>query len=144
MAEAEKEHGEQREHLEHRHETTDANVKAVFTFAVILVTTIVVVGIVSAVYYYFLSRHYPHAGIATAPVIDKSQAPPPPRLQTQPQQDLKKMREYEDQRLNSYGWIDKPAGIVRIPIDQAIDLVAKRGLPYRQTPPPKQAGQEKP
>lgn len=35
----------------------------------------------------------------------------------------------EDQILGSYDWVDQNAGIVRIPIDQAIDIVAKRGLP---------------
>jgi hypothetical protein len=35
----------------------------------------------------------------------------------------------EDQVLGSYDWVDQKAGVVRIPIDQAMDLVAKRGLP---------------
>jgi hypothetical protein len=29
-------------------------------------------------------------------------------------------------RLHTYGWVDQPAGIVRIPIDRAIDLMAAR------------------
>lgn len=37
--------------------------------------------------------------------------------------------EKEDQALESYDWIDQKAGIVRIPIEQAIDLMAQRGLP---------------
>ena len=35
----------------------------------------------------------------------------------------------EDNTLESYDWVDQKAGIVRIPIEQAIDLVAQRGLP---------------
>jgi len=35
----------------------------------------------------------------------------------------------EDQILGSYDWVDQKNGVVRIPIDQAIDIVAKRGLP---------------
>jgi len=35
----------------------------------------------------------------------------------------------QDQVLGSYDWIDKNNGVVRIPIDRAIDLVAERGLP---------------
>ena len=36
--------------------------------------------------------------------------------------------------LDSYGWVDKNAGIVRIPIDEAMKLTLQRGLPTRQEP----------
>jgi mono/diheme cytochrome c family protein len=32
-------------------------------------------------------------------------------------------------QLNDYGWIDQEAGVARIPIHRAIDLLAERGLP---------------
>lgn len=35
----------------------------------------------------------------------------------------------QDNTLESYDWVDQKSGIVRIPIEQAIDLVAQRGLP---------------
>jgi hypothetical protein len=35
----------------------------------------------------------------------------------------------EDNTLESYDWVDQSSGIVRIPIEQAIDLMAQRGLP---------------
>ncbi len=54
-----------------------------------------------------------------------------PALQANPAQDLMKMRAAEDAILNTYGWVDQSAGIVHIPIDQAIDLVAEQGLPVR-------------
>ncbi len=31
--------------------------------------------------------------------------------------------------LNTYAWVDKDAGVVRIPVDRAIDLLAQKGLP---------------
>ena len=31
--------------------------------------------------------------------------------------------------LGSYDWVDQKNGVVRIPIDRAMDLVAQRGLP---------------
>jgi len=34
--------------------------------------------------------------------------------------------------LTSYGWVDKNAGVVRIPIDEAMKIVVKQGLPVRQ------------
>ncbi len=45
--------------------------------------------------------------------------------------DLKTFRAEEDQVLNSYAWVDRPKGVVRIPIAQAIDLIVQRGLPSR-------------
>ncbi len=45
------------------------------------------------------------------------------------------MRAAEDQVLNSYRWIDQSAGIVGLPIDRAMDLVAQRGLPVRANAP---------
>jgi hypothetical protein len=33
--------------------------------------------------------------------------------------------------LSTYGWVDRPAGVVRIPIDRAIDITLERGFPVR-------------
>ena len=60
--------------------------------------------------------------------------PPEPRLQTDPRQDLADMRAKEDEVLGSYGWVDKNAGVVRIPIDAAMKLTLERGLPARTEP----------
>jgi hypothetical protein len=62
----------------------------------------------------------------------QTRVPPEPRLQTNPREDLRALRAREDAILNSYGWVDKKAGVVRIPIDEAIKLTVKRGLPVRQ------------
>lgn len=63
--------------------------------------------------------------------------PPEPRLQVVPAADLETVRAQEEAALNSYAWIDAPSGLVRIPIDRAMELVAERGLPARlQVPEP--------
>ena len=62
--------------------------------------------------------------------------PPEPRLQTDPHGDLLKLREAEDHILNSYGWVDRNAGVVRIPIEQAMKLTVARGLPSRASREP--------
>jgi hypothetical protein len=59
------------------------------------------------------------------------QSPPGPRLQVAPAKDLDEVRATEDSVLNSYGWVVPNAGVVRIPIDRAIELVVQRGLPVR-------------
>ncbi len=61
--------------------------------------------------------------------------PPEPRLQTNPRQDLLDLRARDGAAIHSYGWIDKQAGIVRIPVERAIALLAERGLPARPAAP---------
>jgi hypothetical protein len=54
-----------------------------------------------------------------------------PHLQIAPPADLQRFREREEAELNNYGWIDRTAGVVRVPIDRAMELVLQRGLPVR-------------
>ena len=56
---------------------------------------------------------------------------PQPRLETDERGQIRRFRLSEEQRLHSYDWVDQNAGIVRIPIDRAMDLIAERGLPTR-------------
>lgn len=54
-----------------------------------------------------------------------------PVLQIDPVADLQAYKAKENDLLNSYGWVDKSAGIAHIPIDRAIELTAEKGLPTR-------------
>jgi hypothetical protein len=58
-------------------------------------------------------------------------SPPDPQLQVDPLKDLARLRAAETQLLNHYTWVDKASGVVRLPIERAIELVAERGLPAR-------------
>ena len=56
---------------------------------------------------------------------------PQPRLEGDERRQINDFREQEEQTLNSYGWVDQQSGVVRIPIDRAMQLIAQRGLPTR-------------
>jgi len=56
---------------------------------------------------------------------------PDPRLEQNERIEIDGFRSREEKILNSYGWLDKPGGAVRIPIDRAMELIAQRGLPTR-------------
>ena len=58
--------------------------------------------------------------------------PPEPRLQSDPSTDLKRWREREDESLRSYSWADRARGVVRLPVERALELVLRRGLPTRR------------
>jgi hypothetical protein len=45
---------------------------------------------------------------------------------------MRELRDREDELLTSYGWVDRNAGVVRIPIEEAMKIVVQRGLPARQ------------
>jgi hypothetical protein len=66
------------------------------------------------------------------PLLETRQLPPEPRLQVSPQIDMRAILTNERSILDSYGWVDRQAGIVRIPIERAIELLTECGLPSRQ------------
>jgi hypothetical protein len=111
----------------------DVNIAAIFGFGGALIVVAAVVHLLIYVLFgYFDSRERIQAP-AEYPLAaaESHREPPEPRLQTNPRQDLADMRAKEDDVLGSYGWIDKNAGVVRIPIDAAMKLTLERGLPAR-------------
>ena len=53
---------------------------------------------------------------------------PGPNLQTTPEQDLRILREEEDRLLGRASWVSPQQGTVRVPVDVAIDVIARRGV----------------
>ena len=65
-----------------------------------------------------------------APALEQVElVPPPPRLQPQPELELREVLNREQERLQSYGWVDQDAGIARVPIERAMAILAERGWP---------------
>lgn len=54
---------------------------------------------------------------------------PSPRLQPSPPDDMAAYRARERAWLHGFGWQDKAAGRVRMPIEQAMRAVATQGIP---------------
>ena len=110
------------------HETTDVNVWAVGKFAIGLVVVCVVsIALLFGLLKYFQSREE----TSVANTVEPTKMFPQPQLQKTPIPDLKAIRAEEDKLLNGYAWVDQPKGVVRIPVDRAIEVLAQRGLPVR-------------
>jgi hypothetical protein len=62
-------------------------------------------------------------------VINLKRIPPEPRLEPDPLALRRELRAQEDALLKSYGWVDRTAGSVHIPIDRAMEIVLERGVP---------------
>lgn len=118
-------------------ERKDVNVFQISAFGIgLLLACIVVVFAMWAMFDFFFHRE--DAKNADNPnalmMKERSSQPPEPRLQAEPRVELKDMKADEDAILSSYGWLDPNKGTVRIPIDLAIDMVAKKGLPSKPSP----------
>jgi hypothetical protein len=72
-----------------------------------------------------LSLAPPAGGVDDPPV---GIAPPEPRVDVIPRTSLESVRATEAALLD-YGWADQGAGVARLPIERAMELVAERGLP---------------
>ena len=118
------------------HETTDANVGAVLGFGAALVAVGVLVSLLVGLLLAYFNANAREARRQQAEyplaVAHENRLPPEPRLQANPRQDLRNLRAQEDQILDTFGWVDKRAGIVRIPIQEAMKLAVERGLPARE------------
>lgn len=111
------------------------NYRGLGWFAVILFGTTIACQILMYGMFRVFEHHDRLSGPAratTAPVeLPVPAPPPPPVLLTDEPDNLANFRASEDQILTTYGWIDKNAGVVRIPIDRAKQLLLERGLPAR-------------
>ncbi|MCX8072127.1 MAG: hypothetical protein N3C12_06725 [Candidatus Binatia bacterium] len=123
-------------HTAGAHETRDLPSRPIVV--TIVGGVVVTVAIFAALYVFTaaLERYVQHTSPPPNPlagVVPKE--PPAPRLQPAPIKDLQELRAWEDSQLHHYGWVDKANGIVRIPIERAIDLLAEKGLPARPEEP---------
>ena len=113
------------------HETRDISPRGVAWFAVALVVSAVIVHLAIAGLYKLFKHSHLSPDAPSRIALHPHMIAPAPQLQTAPTIDLQKFRAAEEAKLNSYGWVDKSAGVVRIPVGRAMDLIAQRGLPTR-------------
>jgi hypothetical protein len=112
------------------HQTSNINLRVVTWATIGLMFSVIAVFVTAGGLFSLFKRQYASTS-APSRITTPGRLPPPPRLQTSPTSELQELLDAQDARLNSYGWIDKGAGVIRIPIDRAMDLLAQRGLPAR-------------
>lgn len=119
----------------HRHEGRDVQIKPLVMLGIGLI--VVTVGVLVLMDWTFdvLSARRAQQDVPPSPLAETSLPFPEPRLQIAPAQELRNLRAAEDAVLSSYDWVDRANGIVRIPIERAIDLLVERGLPARDINP---------
>ncbi len=113
------------------YERRDISVRVVGLFLLGLLVSVGVVLLLMALLFNYLTAREAARDVPLSPLAEARPLPPEPRLQVQAREDLKALRAAEDALLNSYGWVDAKAGVVRIPIERAMELLVERGLPAR-------------
>lgn len=124
-------------------EQEDWNPKAVYGFLAALAIMCLFAYFVIKGLYGFLDAYEKKQQPALNPLVtattadtrvvtsDEVKSFPQPRLETDERSEIYSFRLQEEQKLHSYGWVDQNAGVVRIPIDRAMELIAQRGLPTK-------------
>ena len=112
------------------YEPRDVNVRALLRLGIFIIISAVIIHAGGWMLFEYLSRSGPHER-RPAMLFPQGgpQAPPEPRLQLAPETDLKQKQAAANELLNSYGWVDRQSGVVRIPIEQAMKMVAEKGWP---------------
>jgi hypothetical protein len=113
------------------YEHTDANVWVIAKFGIWLAITAVIVHVGIWVLWGTLVRQAEVTREPQYPLATQPRLPPEPRLQQFPANEIDDFRRSEDSRLNGYGYVNKDAGVVHIPIAEAMRLTVERGLPSR-------------
>ena len=113
------------------HDTTDVNVRAVLvTLAVMVLAAILINALIAALLKYFEHTYSADEPQANPMKIGRTLPGPPdpvkdfpqPQLQPDPVGDRNKTAAQEELWLNTYGWVDKNAGVAHVPIADAMDM----------------------
>lgn len=109
------------------YEERDVSMRPIVATAVFLVVLMVVTaGLMWVLDGMLVSRE---AGRSAAPSplagTYGSTEPPAPRLQSDPRKDLATLRARDQALLDGWGWVDRSAGVVRVPVSRAMELLAE-------------------
>src|SRR5439155_15306591 len=131
------------EHDEVAYEREDLSPRGIFAFLIGLALVGVLIHFTLKGMYGYLETYEKQHQPPLNPVVSQTENDsrkvsnadiarfPQPRLETNESLEINDFRLQAEKKLNSYGWIDQKAGIARIPIDRAMQLLAQRGLPTR-------------
>lgn len=108
----------------------EINIGAIFKTIGVLVAVAVVAHLLMWWLIKGFNRFDDTRAAAPQPLPEANVQPPPPepRLQTNPEDELRRMRAQEDDALGQPGWVDQRQGTVRVPIETAMEVIAARGL----------------
>lgn len=119
------------------YEHTDAHVWIIVKFLMWLLVSAVIIHVGLGLFYQMLIERSKQVGEPEYPLATSTieRLPPSPRLQQFPRNERYEFQLGEQELLETYGWMNKNAGVVHIPIEEAMRLAVERGLPSRAAAP---------
>jgi hypothetical protein len=108
------------------HELSDLSSKLLLSLAISMIVLSVVMhlGLAGSLFYLKKKLTRTEPQLVDASLVTGREMPPAPRLQRNPPADYIRYHSNQDRILKSYGWMDRNAGIVRIPIDRAMEILS--------------------
>ncbi len=111
--------------LQAGHEAFEFDIRYIGWFAAGLVVLLIVTAV--AAFYLLGGLRVPQGTAGGAPRADAPGGAPVPVLQSAPASELEAYRQSKQAMLEGYRWVDRSAGIVRLPIERAMQLMVDRG-----------------
>ena len=110
------------------YEKVDISPSAVTRLGLVLVVSILAAVALSFGFFLQLRSRQAEAEPPRPPMAirEVGRVPPEPRLQTTPRSDLRASRARQEELVGAYGWLDREAGTVRIPIEEAMRIYLER------------------
>jgi len=130
MSEHATQHGHGEHHPETLHEENTIQFAPVLIFAVVMILVSAATFVTVKIIQHTFDINWARSEAPLSPLA-QAQMPPAPLLQVASGQDLIDLRAKEQVAINSYRWVDEKNGVVGIPVEEAIKLLAQRGLPSR-------------
>jgi hypothetical protein len=117
---------------EDRFEKSDASFVQIGIWMFVILFLVLLTALAAWGYFnHYMDQHLSVAKAQRSPLLkddQKVQQIPGPELQVNPTADMKAFAIQQDHDINSYAWVSREAGVVRIPIEEAKKKVLEQGL----------------
>jgi len=127
-------------------ETRDVKARTIYVYLAVLAASVILSYLVCVFVLRVTTKMAVESDTPPPPVRqemgkDYVTMPPEPRLQgvpghyADPQSDLREKLREDTEASQQAGWVDQTNGIAQIPVEDAMKIIAEKGLPAASTPP---------
>ncbi len=110
--------------------TYEKTARSIWPVAVIIVATLVLCLVAMGLMLGMANQNIARRQLATAklpPGATERRLPPLPRLQASPPKELQAFLKSEGEALETLAWVDRELGIVKVPIEVAMEMLVEDG-----------------